>query len=546
MDDDWDLMKISECFADPPVEVENQREIEVIYETLIETGGEEWDNLEDSLYIQLTGVLYNLSEDLGRNEGLDRIIDLNKRIKDRDRDLKRVHQAIRHYQLANAYSLRDSWSDKETAYTFFDSSDLIEAIGHARASVAQEYDSVLGATRETQSFVNFANHLSRTGRVCEALIWYNKAIQNKPDHSMALGNRGRCKIHYAGLLFSSNHTVRLLHSAYQDFEKALENWNDPHPSAKSIFEAQMSAIEDYTDEELNIKNEDEFELGETSFDEEYHKWVLENNLYLNPLNDIYTHPSTAHDFFHLPNMLIPDDEDFPYPGIYNQIKQEYVSARYLYYEGMAKVEESPHFSDREVKLPDTLDYSVYGYRTEQIKTALRMAYSIFDKIAVLINEYFGVGQKEPNYSQVWNKSGDYNQGLADPFRNSDNWALNALYWIKKDFHHSISKNDEDSVVIVAHELKSLRNAVEHDYLKVFEDSIISSPPNRDWLPDSLYDAIGKSELRKAALEMLRIARAAMIYIALAIHYEERTKEQELDRPTVPMGGQTMIPDKFKQ
>jgi len=543
MTDDWGLMEISKLFEDPPIDMD-QSEIEEIYDDLTDADNEEWATLEDAHHIQLTGVLYNFSEDLRRENGLDRLIELNERIE--DRDLKKVHQAIRHYQLANAYSLRDSWSGKETVYTFFHSEDLLDAIGHARAAVAEEHRSVLGVNRETQSYVNFANHLSQTGRVCEALFWYHRAIQNKPNHAMGLGNRGKCKLHYAGLLFSENHTVRYLHSAHKDFEKAIEKWDNPHPYAKSHFEALMESIEDYTDEALDIENEAEYELRESEFDEGYHEWVLENYLYLNPLNDIHTHTSVAHDPFHLPDMVIPDDEDFPYPGIYNQIKQEYVSARYLYYEGKVESKNSPHFSDRDVKLPDTLDYSVYGYRTEQIKTALRMAYSIFDKIAVLINEYFGVGQKRPNFRGVWNENGNYNDGLAEPFQDSDNWALNALYWLKKDFYHGVSKNDEESVVVVAHELKSLRNAVEHDYIKVFDDSIVSKPPERDWLPDSIYDAIGKSELRKSALEMLRLARAAMIYIVLAIHHEEQKKKQGLDRPTVPMGGEVMVPDNHKE
>lgn len=543
MTNNRDLMDISTLFEDPPIDLA-QNVIEEIYDALVDADNEEWNNLEDARHIQLTGILYNFSEDLQQVDGLERVIKLNERIA--DRDLHEVHQAIRHYQLANAYSLRDSWSAEETAYTFFDSNDLLEAIGHARASVAEEYRSELGATRETQSYVNFANHLSRTGRVCEALVWYNKAIQNKPNHAMGLGNRGQCKLHYAGLLFSENHTVRYLHSAYNDFEKAIENWNNSHPYAKSRFEVLKKSVEDYAHEGLDIENEEEFELGESEIDEAYHEWVLENRLYLNPLNDIYTHSSTAYDPFHLPDMLIPDDEDFPYPGIYNQIKQEYVSARYLYYEGKVLLKNSPHFSDRDVKLPDTLDYSVYGYRTEQIKTALRMAYSIFDKIAVLINEYFGVNQCKPNFSGVWHKNGDYKQGLAEPFQDSDNWALNALYWLKKDFYHGVSKNDEESVVVVAHELKSLRNAVEHDYIKVFDDRKISRPPEKELLPDSIYDAIGKSELRKSTFEMLRYARAAMIYIALAIHHEERKTKQEIDGPTVPLGGTVMVPDKYKE
>lgn len=541
---DWDLMEVSRFFGDPPIESDDQEQIKALCDRLITATEQEWEHLDDPYHIQLTGVLYNLAEDFGRREGLDRVIELNERIA--NRDLADAHESIRHYQLANAYSLRAAWTEESTAYTFFDSQDLIEAIGHARASVADDYRPVMDRNREIQSYVNFANLLSRTGRVCEALVWYNNAIQKNPNHPMALGNRGICKMNYAGLLFSTNHTARFLHSAYQDFKTALEHWDDPHPHAHSNFEARMNAIEDYSDERLNIENQEEYELGETAFDVSYHEWVLKNHLYLNPLNDIFTHTSTAHDFFHLPNMLIPDNEDFPYPGIYNQVKQEFVSARYLYYEGKTKAEESPHFSDRDVKLPDTLDYSVYGYRTEQVKAALRISYSIFDKIALLIDQYFGVGQKQPSFRKVWHKNGDYTQGLAKPFKNSDNWALNALYWIKKDFHHSISKKDGGSVVIVAHELKSLRNAIEHDYIKVFEDGIVSEPPVREWLPDSLYDPIGKSELRKAALQMLRLARSAMIYIALAIHHEERKKKEDHNGVTVPLSGQIIIPDELKE
>ena len=355
-------------------------------------------------------------------------------------------------------------------------------------------------------------------------------------------------MNYAALLFSSKHTAKMLYSAYRDFERALANAEDLYPRAEANFRGRMEHIEEYGDVRLAMEHEEEYELGDTEMDRAYHRWVLENNLYLNPLNDIATHTVTAHDFFNLPDMLVPDDDDFPYPGIYNQIKQEFVSARYLYYEGIAKTDESPHFSDRDVKLPDTLDYAVYGYRTEQIKIALRLAYAIFDKIGLLINEYFDVGQHMPGFHQVWHKEGEYRKGLADPFQDSDNWPLNALYWIKKDFHHSISKRDEDSVVIVAHELRSIRTAVEHEYIKVFDDEIVSSPPDGTLraVQDTLYDAIGKTELRQAVLEMLRLARAGLIYLSLAIHHEERKKREGLEGKTVPIGGRVMVADEYKE
>jgi tetratricopeptide (TPR) repeat protein len=542
---DWTLQEISEFFAEPPIDLQDTEQAEEIYDVLVQADTEAWDEIEDGRRIQLTGVLYNLSEDLGRTNGLDRIIELDDEQPD-EQSLAKVHQAMHHYQLANAHALRDAWTDEETAYSFFDSEDLIHAIGHARASIAEEYRPEVGDDRLTQSYVNFANLLSRTGRVCEALIWYNKAVSLSPQFGMALGNRGKCKVHYAAMLFSDNHRARFLHSAYNDFEQALEHSEGLHPRAERTFRVHMGRVSDYSDDALAIENEDEYELGDSGTDQEYHQWVLDHHLYLNPLNDIYTHTATAHDPFHLPNMMKDLEEEFPYPGLYNQMKQEFVSARHIYYEGLVKADGDSHFSDRDVQLPNTLDYTIYGYRTEQLKTALRMSYSIFDKIGTLINAYFDVGQHRPGFHEAWNEDGDYQKGLAEPFQNSDNWALNALYWVKKDFHHSISKRDEESVVVVAHELRSLRTAIEHDYIKVFEDSIVSEPPDRSWLSDSLHDAIGKSELRQAALEMLRLSRAALIYVSLAIHHEEKKKREEHDGPAVPMGGQTTVPDDFKQ
>ena len=540
MSDRSDLMEVSEAVQDVPVDNK-----ETLFDHLMSADEAEWEALDIPYHIQLTGALYNFSEDLGEIDGLDRVIALNEGLE--DRDLAAVHEAFRYYQLANAYSLRDAWREGDTHMTFFDSDDLLEALGYARAAVAREYTTEISKHRETQSFVNFANILSRTGRVCEALVWYNRAIENNPAFGMALGNRGQCKMNYAALLFSPSHTAKMLYSAYRDFERALTNTEGLYSRAEANFRARMERIEEYGDEQLSMEHEDEYELGDTEMDQKYHRWVLDNHLYLNPLNDISTHTATAHDYFHLPNMLVSDEDDFPYPGIYNQIKQEFVSARYLYFEGIAKTDESPHFSDRDVKLPDTLDYTVYGYRTEQIKTALRMAYATFDKIGTLLNEYFDVGQRTPGFHQVWYKDGEYSKGLADPFRNSDNWALNALYWIKKDFHNSVSKRDEDSVVIVAHELRSIRTAVEHDYIKVFDDDIISSPDETPGVvQDKLYDAIGRTQLRKAALEMLRLAQAAIIYLSLAINHEERKKRERMDGKTVPIGGRMMVPDDFKE
>ena len=539
-EEEIELEDLSERVKQSPEENHRKR-----YQTLMEADEEEWEELDVPIRLQLTGILTNYSEDLAEKEGLDKAIELNKDLS--TDDLADTHLAQRYYQLGSCYSARAAFDpDSDTQYTFFESDDSVNALAYLRASVASDFLDDLRVERVVKTYTDFANLLSRLGRVVEALNWYDEALKLDPDHAMSLGNRGQCKMEYGALLFTEGHNPLFMHSAYNDLEASLDNSDRLYPRAEQLFRGTKQQIERFSDERLAVDNNEEYELGESKQDEEYHEWVLENGLYLNPLNDISKHSSVAHDYFHLPDMLLPDDGDFPYPGIYNQVKQEFVSARYMYFEGVESEDDGGHFSDRGVQLPDTLDYSVYGYRTEQVKTALRLSYSIFDKLAEIINHYWGVGQKDPNFGQVWYQGGDYKQGLADPFQDCDNWPLNALFWIKKDFHHSISERDEDSVVTVAHELQTVRQMVEHDYMKVFHDDIVSSPPDSRVLEDSVYDAIGKKGLRKAALEMLRMSRAALIYISLAVHHEERKKREQLDGEAFPVAGEALIPDNLKE
>lgn len=517
------------------------------YNRLLEAEKDEWNDLDTPRRLQLTGVLYNYSEDLGKKDGLIKLIDLNEDLE--TGELEGYYIAQRYYQLANAYSLLDALKVKDhDRSTFFDSEDLLNAIKYSRAAVTSSEIQSLPEERVAQSFVNFANLLSRAGRFCEAIRWYNRALEINPAFGMALGNRGQCKTRYASYLFTRGHEEKFLHSAHNDLEKAFQNTDSLSPHAPDPFKSLKEKTEPYSDEQFSIKREEEFKLGDSEEAKEYFKWVLKNHLFLNPLNDTSTHTCVAHDYLHLPNMVIPEDDQFPYPGIYNQIKQEYVSARYMYYEGTNNAEERGHFSDQNVQLPDTLDYSIYGYRTEQIKTALRLSYSIFDKIGNIINHYFNVDHDETGFRQVWYEDGEYEKGLASPFKNIDNWPFNALYWIRKDFHSSISERDEDSLVIVAHELGKIRREMEHDYLKIFDDDILQSPPDRKvaGLKDSPSYSIGKGELKEAGLQMLRLSRAALIYISLAIHREERKKHEDIEGPIVPIGGNVTIPDELKE
>jgi hypothetical protein len=75
---------------------------------------------------------------------------------------------------------------------------------------------------------------------------------------------------------------------------------------------------------------------------------------------------------------------------FNQMKQEFIAARWFLYDGLES--HRIHFADRDAPLYNTLDYPSYGISVEKIKTAYRMAYSLFDKIGFFLNSYLGLGQ----------------------------------------------------------------------------------------------------------------------------------------------------------
>ena len=74
----------------------------------------------------------------------------------------------------------------------------------------------------------------------------------------------------------------------------------------------------------------------------YRKWALHNGLFLNPLNDLpFSEPCFAADRLQLPNMIVKLDAKPVFHGMLNQLKQEYVFARYQYYCGL-QTPENPH------------------------------------------------------------------------------------------------------------------------------------------------------------------------------------------------------------
>src|SRR5262249_20765766 len=138
------------------------------------------------------------------------------------------------------------------------------------------------------------------------------------------------------------------------------------------------------------------------------------------------------DVLSLPSITTSIGQFPPLIGFFNQMKQEYVSGRWLLYEGLHAA--STHFSDHNVLLINTLDYPSYGLAVEKVKAASRIAYSMFDKIAFFLNEYasLGIKSRDVYFKTLWYDRHKKPRTVRKEFASSRNWPLRGLYWLSKD------------------------------------------------------------------------------------------------------------------
>jgi hypothetical protein len=372
-----------------------------------------------------------------------------------------------------------------------------------------------------QLFTNYANALSNIGRIIEAINYYKMALSIHSGFAMAEGNLGNSYIRYADLDFDKGHSQIFHHCAYKYLKSAINHKSTiVEIGALEYFQRSINIfspeyIEGFLEKELDIKT---YSLGQKN-ESNYRKWVMEQCLFLNTMNDLpFIGSFIAADTLQLPNMIrkTSDGLDYKHHGLFNQIKQEYITARYLIYESFQESGKT-HFADKNIHLMDTLDYTVHSIRVEKMKFAFRVLYSLYDKIAHFINDYFElkIPSRRVGYSILWNDNHPYKQIL----HSKDNWMLNALYWLSKEFFDT-DETPEDSIKPQARRIYNMRQALEHRYLKITEYDMESS--RRDSL--ALY--VSYEEFKRETLDLVHLVRESIIYLSLSVHVNENKKRAE--------------------
>jgi len=422
------------------------------------------------------------------------------------------------YFIGNAWAEIDLIKNNNQANAWsYDRNEKLNAIKYFRKCISYNNvskDIVNGIF--IQAYTNLGNQFSEAGRAIYAIEAWGKALEIAPTFGMAGANLSHGLIYYANYLYDRNHSAIILRHCYKKLMLYLK-CDRIHEGARHVFETDIEWLKSALPSEYLKGNNkfQEFSLGRSKKEKNYHEWVLKNSLYLNPLNDLFFESAIAHDVLHLPNMLIRKFKAPVFHGFFNEIKQQYITARYLYYQYKEELSNNVvHFSDKGRGLVNTLDYPQYGYKYEQIKNAFKMLYSLFDKIAYFINEYFelGIDREKVYFKNIWYKD----KKINEKFENLNNNPLRGLYFLSKDFY----SKDEDYLILAdpnAQKMAELRNHLEHKYMKIIW---MNSDPYDELRYDNLAYLINETEFENKTNRLLKCAREAVIYLSLAIHIEE--------------------------
>jgi tetratricopeptide (TPR) repeat protein len=489
--------------------------------------------IDDESALERIGQIIDRSGDLGWLEGLEcgvtRCCELRERT-----DSERI-SAISLYFESNALedlrrlrrSYEELWDWEQPGYE-----EIIALL--RRADRLAEHASVEVA-RRAQIATNLANALSHVGRTVEAIVYWNKAIQLNPPFPMARGNRGFGLYHYGQRTHDLGHQFLLLRHAYADLKEAVNS--SLHPEVKRRFSVLADKIEEFFGVKRLTRDFDlsAHSLGKSDEEIAYRRWALQKYLFLNPLNDLGPNTISTADTLMLPGIVVPLSEGPYYPGFFNQMKQEFVSARYLYFTGISSSE--PHFSDRGVKMTNTLDYPSYSLAVEQVKAAFHIAYSLFDKVAYFLNYYLclGIPENYVTFRTLWYHGEKKERGIREELINLRNIPLQALFWVSKDLYER-KPGFEEALEPDAQEVAAIRNYMEHKYLKIHEFGRPMKPGSaaERALADTLAYSVGRDEFERKALRMLVLTRATLIYLTQVVYLEEHRRRGGLRGPIVPM------------
>jgi len=254
---------------------------------------------------------------------------------------------------------------------------------------------------------------------------------------------------------------------------------------------------------------------------EYIKFCVEKGLFLNAWvgkeeltpgisDDIGFNPITTKigDDYLVPELL----------RILNEIKESFSIARYLYFLSQNENQTLDEISGM-TEYYGIDSFEINGIYTGLCKTAYVRAFDVLDKVARIINVYFNIGKRVSSFWNIFAEKQSLGEdqiirfGARPAIKKIHNFSLYALTDLCIDYFQS--------EYVDFHAIDFRRNRITHDYLTVKLYALDEEKKEKN--------IIDLAELQKQTVEVLRLAKYAILYSVSAVSIEESKKEHSEDK-----------------
>jgi hypothetical protein len=409
-------------------------------------------------------------------------------------------EAQLHWTLGDAYSSLFSLSVRrgKKVEQLFKAKQLQDA--------KKEYRNAIGLSEfldkdcTVRLYVNYGNCLDTLGRSVESFYAYDDALKIKASHPMALGNKAMALKSFADV--SGKYRAAMYIDSYHMLREALKNPELDEiggPQARRRFRQVVKLIEDSFKNKAalssRITHEPFITKDMPAFERHFIEFCFRNRLFLN----LHVHEHNCEVAILDPAFIEPiasEKEFYDLAKYINQIKEDFITARFLLIQSQFKRDDLTRISKR-TTFANTQDGSGFNLYMGFLKSAFAIAYDLLDKIALFINKYYKIGLDEriveflpsQNRNCLWyEEDGQIRKRLIE----SDSISLFALYDIHLDLRSGYARG-----------FPELRNAIIHRKL-----AVNIADPGKPFAEDT----IGFKKLLSQTTELMQITRSAVLYL----------------------------------
>lgn len=370
----------------------------------------------------------------------------------------------------------------------------------ARRHLWEAAESSLPVPIRAQAWINLGNNLDTGGRWIEAYEAYTTAMRIDTDNPIAAGNAALV-LHQRGGAPGGPEWQPIAHRLARLAQAQLEVVAKIAPGAEAQFK------------DLPTDRADEVAPPELANLNDYETYVSGNRLHLSMALDA-SHPE-CWDSLTTPMLTEPIGSESSPPALiamFNACKSDYLLARQLAWDATQVDDGDQHH------YTNTLDYARYGDGPSRAVLAMRSALDVLDRVAVMANHYFGIGQKPGDvyFRTVWREDSK-GQSLRSAVESeilAKNWSVLALVGLSDDFR------DDGWLSGRRH----LRNIATHRF--VISHEMMTGA----WRESTEIEHISNDDLEESVIAALRISRSALMYLADAVKRREGRRPQGISLP----------------